>query len=42
MASAPFQGFVSALSAEELMSEVIREFIVLVAMSAAVWPVPVI
>jgi hypothetical protein len=42
MASAPFQGFVKALSADELMSEVISEFIVLVAISAAVYPVPVI
>lgn len=42
MASAPFHGFVRALSAEELMSDVMSEFIVLVAMSAAVWPVPVI
>jgi hypothetical protein len=36
MASAPFQGLVRALSAEELMSEVIKEFMVLVAISAAV------
>ena len=42
MASAPFQGFVSALSAEVLMSLVINEFIVLAATSAAVCPVPVI
>lgn len=42
MASAPFHGFVNALSADELMSDVISEFIVLVAMSAAVAPVPVI
>jgi hypothetical protein len=36
MASAPFQGLVNALSAEELISDVIKEFIVFVAMSAAV------
>lgn len=42
MASAPFHGFVRALSAEELISLVMSEFIVFVAISAAVWPVPVI
>ena len=42
MASAPFHGFVSALSAEVLMSLVISEFIVLAVISAAVYPVPVI
>lgn len=42
MASAPFQGLVSALSADELMSDVISEFMVFVAISAAVYPVPVI
>ena len=42
MASAPFHGFVIALSADELMSEVIKEFMVLAAISAAVYPVPVI
>jgi len=42
MASAPFHGFVRALSADELISDVIKEFIVFVAISAAVWPVPVI
>jgi hypothetical protein len=36
MASAPFQGLVKALSAEEEMSEVIKEFIVFAAMSAVV------
>lgn len=42
MASAPFHGLVKALSADELISEVIREFMVFVAISAAVYPVPVI
>ena len=42
MASAPFHGFVRALSAEVDMSLVISEFIVLAATSAAVCPVPVI
>lgn len=42
MASAPFHGLVNALSADELMSDVISEFIVFVAISAAVAPVPVI
>jgi len=42
MASAPFHGLVRALSADELISEVIKEFMVFVAISAAVWPVPVI
>lgn len=42
MASAPFQGLVRALSAEVLISEVINEFIVFAATSAAVAPVPVI
>jgi len=42
MASAPFQGFVSCLSAEVEMSLVISEFMVFVAISAAVYPVPVI
>lgn len=42
MASAPFQGLVSDLSAEVDISEVISEFIVLAATSAAVAPVPVI
>lgn len=36
MASAPFQGFVRALSAEVEISEVINEFMVLAATSAAV------
>ena len=40
--SAPFQGLVNALSADDETSEVIREFIVLAAMSAVVYPVPVI
>jgi len=39
MASAPFHGFVKALSAEELISLVIKEFIVLTVTSAAVVPV---
>ncbi len=30
------------MSAEELISDVIKEFMVFVAISAAVWPVPVI
>jgi len=42
MASAPFHGLVRALSADELISEVIKEFMVFVAISAAVAPVPVI
>lgn len=42
MASAPFQGLVSALSADVVMSLVMREFIVFAATSAAVCPVPVI
>jgi len=42
MASAPFHGLVSALSADVLISEVINEFIVFAATSAAVYPVPVI
>ncbi len=42
MASAPFHGLVRALSADELISDVIKEFMVFVAMSAAVAPVPVI
>jgi hypothetical protein len=42
MASAPFHGFVNYLSAEVLMSLVIRLFIVFAATSAAVAPVPVI
>lgn len=42
MASAPFQGFVSALSALVLMSLVMSEFMVFAVMSAAVCPVPVI
>lgn len=36
MASAPFHGLVRALSAEELISDVINEFMVFVAISAAV------
>lgn len=36
MASAPFHGFVSALSADVLISLVMSEFIVLFAISAAV------
>lgn len=36
MASAPFQGLVKALSAELVISDVMREFIVLEATSAAV------
>jgi hypothetical protein len=42
MASAPFQGLVKALSADVLISEVIKEFMVLAAASAAVTLVPVI
>lgn len=42
MASAPFQGLVSCLSALVLMSDVIKLFMVLAANSAAVAPVLVI
>jgi hypothetical protein len=42
MASAPFHGFVRALSALVLISDVIKLFIVFAATSAAVCPVPVI